>query len=124
MMGVGERSLALAAALLGLTAVVLAALGGHVIDMHDQPHFRQVWQTASMMHMFHAAALLALAGFRTDRRPFRIGAWLLVSGTVVFCGSLYLRVLLPLESAPLAPVGGVMLMAGWLLLALGFVRKS
>jgi uncharacterized membrane protein YgdD (TMEM256/DUF423 family) len=121
--GSAERWLALAAALLGLAAVVLAALGSHAVDMQGQAALRQIWHTASMMHMFHAAALLALAGLKGDRRWVGRGAWLLVAGTVIFCGSLYLRVLLPTASAPVAPFGGFLLMLGWLLIALGFLRE-
>lgn len=121
--GAGGRPLALAAALLGLTAVVLAALGSHAIDMTAQPQLRYIWQTASMMQMFHAAALLALAALQADHPFLRRGAWLLVAGTVVFSGSLYLRVLLAMASAPLAPFGGVLLITGWFLLALALLRK-
>ncbi len=121
-MGAAERWLALAAALLGLTAVALAALGSHAVDVQGQAALQQIWHTASMMHMFHAAALLALAGLIDGRQPIRGGAWLLVAGTVIFCGSLYLRVLLPTAAAPLAPFGGVLLLLGWLLVAVGFMR--
>ncbi len=124
--GVHSRIIALAAALLGLSAVVLAALGSHVVDIDGQPQLQRVWQTASGIHMFHAAALLALASLlaRLENRGLYWSAWLLVTGVVIFCGSLYLRVILPMPAAPLAPLGGLLLMAGWSLAAVALVRPE
>ena len=57
-MNASARAVALAGGLLSLSFVVLAALGSHLLDMHG---LQETWQTGLNMHMFNAAALLALA---------------------------------------------------------------
>ena len=49
-----------------------------------------------------------------------VNGWCLVAGTVVFSGSLYLLVLIDARwIGALTPFGGLLLIAGWLLLAWG-----
>jgi len=121
-MNTPARSVALAAAVLSLSAVILAALASHVIDMKG---LQSIWQTASIIHMFNAAALLGLAALlaNLESRLLHWGAWLIVLGTVVFCGSIYLHVITGLVIPKVTPSGGVLMMAGWLLSALSFLRK-
>ena len=110
------RWLACGAAVFGLSAVVLAALGAHAIPL-DSPNAERLWNVALQIHMFHAAAMLAIAALAAalPARGFAPG-WMLMSlGTLVFSGSLYLRaagVLLLPEGLP--PIGGLLLMGGWL----------
>lgn len=119
------QMVAIAAAILGFSAVVLGALGSHLVDMNDQPGLQRIWQTASIMHLFHSAALLGLAALLSNRisRTLLLASWSMIAGTVVFCGSLYLRVISADFTTAAAPFGGVLLMLGWLLVLLSFVRK-
>ncbi len=117
------RAIALAGALLALSAVVLAAMGSHLINMNGM---QGIWQTASNLHLFNAAGLLGLAALlaRQASAPLKWGAWLVVLGTVVFCGSIYVNVISGRSLPSVTPSGGMLMMAGWLLTALAFVRKS
>lgn len=70
---------------------------------------------------YHALALLAFAGLSSHfwTRPFKFAVSLLVIGTVVFSGSLYLLVFLNLPVlGAITPLGGVMQIAGWLVAAI------
>lgn len=122
-MNTTARMIALAGTLLALSAVVLAAMGSHLFDMKGM---QGTWQTASNIHLFNAAALLGLAALlaKLDPAPLRWGAWMIVLGTVIFCGSIYLHVITGRTPTSVAPVGGMLMMAGWLLAALAFIRKS
>lgn len=114
--------IALAGTLLAFSAVVLAAMGSHLFDMKGM---QGIWQTASNIHLFNAAALLGLAALlaRLDSAPLKWGAWMVVLGTLIFCGSIYLHVITGRTPTSLAPPGGMLMMAGWLLAALAFIRK-
>ena len=119
MSGYGQgrhRWLGVSAGLFGLGAVVLGALGSHVVELSDA-HARQLWDTALEMHLFHAAALLALTAlcFHTSSRQLPLFALLLALGTLLFSGSLYLRAA-GWEFLPgfVAPAGGMLMMASWL----------
>lgn len=142
----GWRGLAAFAALLGFLAVLLGAVGSHAIDLADGAAERR-WNIALQLHFFQAAALLALAacvaavqspqteadanGKRIGLAPFgrlptwmTIAGWVQAAGILLFSGSLYLRAA-QLEVLPgwVTPSGGLVLLAGWLLLVLVLVVK-
>lgn len=112
----------MAGALLALSGLVLAAMGSHLFDMNGM---QDLWRTASNIHLFSAAGLLGLSAWlaRADSIPLRWGAWLVVFGTVVFSGSIYLHVITGHTLGAVTPAGGMLMMAGWLLAALSFLRK-
>jgi uncharacterized membrane protein YgdD (TMEM256/DUF423 family) len=116
------RAVALLAAILCLSAVILAALGSHLIDMKGM---QGLWQTASVIHLFSAAALVGLAALLAslDSRLLKWGTWLIIFGTVVFCSSIYFHVISGYKVPVVTPVGGFLMMLGWLLAALAFFRK-
>jgi len=123
MMDSAARAIALAGALLALSAVIMAAMGSHLIDMNG---LQDLWRTASNLHLFNAAGLMGLAAllYRLDSAPLRWGAWLVVLGTIVFSGSIYLHVITGQTLPAVTPSGGLLMMAGWLLAALAFLRRS
>ena len=122
-MSTSARAIALAGALLALSAVILAAMGSHLVDMNG---LQDIWRTASNIHLFSAAALMGLAALltRLESTPLKWGAWLIVLGTIIFCGSIYLHVITGHTLPAVTPSGGLLMMAGWLLTALAFLRKS
>lgn len=70
---------------------------------------------------YHALALIAFAGLSSHfwTRPFKLAVSLMVVGTVVFSGSLYLLVFLNLPVlGAITPLGGVMQIAGWTVAAI------
>lgn len=117
------RAVAFAGALLALFAVILAAMGSHLFDMNG---LQGIWQTASNIHLFNSAALLGLAALLAKRESHSLkwGAWLIVLGTVVFCGSIYLHVITGRTIPAVTPSGGLLMMGGWLMAVLAFLRKT
>jgi uncharacterized membrane protein YgdD (TMEM256/DUF423 family) len=120
------RGLIVLAALAGFSGVLLAAIGAHAVPAVDEVANYRSWQSASLLHLLHAAVLLTL-GMRVQRHPSRVllaAATLMLLGVVLFSGSIYTRILLDLErSFNLAPVGGFALMLGWLLIPFGLLRR-
>ncbi len=116
--------------LLGAAGVVLGALGAH--GLHDQLLQRQatgIWQTAVLYHLVHSVALLALAsqnggGAARLPAPSTGAAACWTGGILLFSGSLYALALgAPRALGPVTPVGGVLLLAGWVLVAIGGLRR-
>ena len=122
-MSTSARLIALAASLLALSGVILAAMGSHLFDMKGM---QGIWQIASNIHLFSAAGLLGVAALlaRLESRWLMWGACLIVLGSVVFCGSIYLHVITGHTFSGVAPSGGMLMMTGWLLAALAFVRNT
>jgi uncharacterized membrane protein YgdD (TMEM256/DUF423 family) len=114
-----RRFCQLAAVLLAL-ATLIGAVATHALHGRLSPESYQVLQTAVHYQIFHSLGLLAL-GVLLDRLPLRMlraAAWLLFAGVLLFCGSLYLL----LAGAPrmfgvLTPIGGLALIAGWIVAA-------
>ncbi len=107
--------------LLGLAAVGLGAYGSHAAAF-GAPHLQAIFDTGLSYHFAHlpALGLAALLGSLAPaaRRRTLLAAGLFLAGLLLFSGSLYLKGLgLAEVTNPLAPTGGVLLMAGWLALA-------
>ncbi len=95
-------------AALAATAVGLGAFGAHALGAHPRI---ETWHTASHYHLLHAIALCVPGLPGWPRR-------LLLAGTLVFAGSLYLLVLSDQRwLGAITPIGGVVLIVGWVLAA-------
>lgn len=110
---IASRSLNLwrfAAGLLGMTAVVMGALGAHAVtDLQASVSIER----ASLYQLLHTLALL-VSTFWTGR-IIRLSRWLMLSGIFLFSGSIYLKYLFNIPNATAyAPTGGTLLMLGWL----------
>ena len=106
------KPLLMSTALLGATAVGMGALGGHAMQSVLTDSQLQTWETATRYLMWHVLAALALACLQ--RAPQSV-AWLWLLGGSLFAGSLYGWLLL--QWRPLVfitPLGGVIMIAGWL----------
>jgi len=103
--------------ILGFLGVAAGAFGAHALgDSLDVDRIR-TFETAVRYQLIHALALIGI-GLATARWPDRnwwIAGALITAGTVVFSGSLYALSLTDIGAfGAVAPVGGVLLLAGWL----------
>jgi uncharacterized membrane protein YgdD (TMEM256/DUF423 family) len=112
------------AAAFGASGVILGSVGAHPIRATlEAAGMLGAWQTANSFQLLHAAALLGFAGWlRASPNPAAASAaWavrLWILGTVLFSGSLYMLALGgPRWIGPATPVGGVALIAAWVLAA-------
>lgn len=106
--------------LLAGLGVVLGAFAAHALKSRIPEDLLAVFETGIRYQMYHALGLLALAWaiHRWPARRLVTPAWLLVAGTAVFSGSLVLLALTGIRwLGAVTPVGGVLLIAGWLLTA-------
>lgn len=101
-------------------AVMLGAFGAHGLKHMASAQQLEWWHTATQYFFWHALGLLVLGVLAkavpafTVKMPFS----LLQLGLIIFCGSLYLMALgLPRWLGAITPVGGVLMITGWLTLA-------
>ena len=112
-----SKLLVSAAALSLLLATVAGAIGSHALSFADAQALRS-FETAVHFQFFHglgviAAALVGFAGRGGQLRA--ASAWLMIGGTLLFCGSIYARALGASPSiVAAAPYGGIAFMASWL----------
>jgi uncharacterized membrane protein YgdD (TMEM256/DUF423 family) len=119
-----------AAGFFGLTGVTLGALGAHAmaatLSARGMTH---AWETASQYHLLHALALFAAAlavrsGGVVAPKLMLWAVRLWVAGILLFSGSLYvLAVGGPRWLGPVTPLGGIALIAGWLLVMLAALGR-
>ncbi|MCX8115624.1 MAG: DUF423 domain-containing protein [Burkholderiaceae bacterium] len=114
-------------ALSAFVGVAAGAFGAHALKSSLTPELLAVFEVGVRYQLIHALALLA-AGWACTRWPGRLaraGGWCFAAGTVLFSGSLYLLALTGVRGWGAAtPFGGVLFLAGWLLLARAAWRGS
>lgn len=133
----------IAASILGAGAVGLGAFGAHGLQeplarWYPEAYEAKLatWNTAVTYQFYHALALLALgavAGISTMgeggrcsiTRWWRFASWFWLIGVIIFSGMLYLLVLSDLKwLGAIVPIGGVLMILGWLAMGVGTYRLS
>ncbi|GGC64804.1 membrane protein [Siccirubricoccus deserti] len=105
-------------ALLGLTAVGLAAWAAHGAPARLDPARLAMLRSGIEMQGWHALALLA-TGLWAERRGGllpQLAGLAFALGALLFCGGVYSAAIGGVSLGPVAPIGGTTLMAGWALL--------
>ena len=106
----------IAAALSGALAVAAGAFGAHGASGVAADWLR----TGAQYQMIHAVAALAVL-----RLEAKGPAWLFLAGGAIFAVSLYLMALgAPRILGAVTPIGGLLLIVGWLWLAWQATRRS
>ena len=115
-----ERTIFAAGTILAGLGVVLGAFGAHALRASLNPQLLSTFETGVRYQMYQGLGLLAVAWAvaRWPERRLTPAAVLLIAGTVVFSGSLYLLAVTGMRwFGAVTPVGGVALIAGWWLAA-------
>lgn len=127
MMPLARLALVAGAALGGLS-VAAGAFGAHGLKATLAATGQaDNWETACRYAMYHALALVALGLLATIRSPAPAGlaaaAWSFLAGTLIFSGCLAVLALTGIKIlGAIVPIGGVLLILGWVLLALAAAR--
>ena len=106
-----------AGALLGVTGVILGAYGAHGLDASGSQ--ADSWAVAVQYQLIHSLLLLIVALWYHFFyvKVLLIAGLAFVAGLLLFSGSIYLLVLGgPSVLGPITPMGGVVLIFGWLCL--------
>ena len=115
------------AALFGGLGVAIGAFGAHALhDTLAKAGRLDTFETAVRYQFYHSLALVAIGALwvaRPELRSLGTTGWLWMGGILVFSGSLYTLCFTGITKlGAVAPIGGLLLLAGWLSLALA-VRK-
>lgn len=105
------------AAIGGFVGVAMGAFGAHALKHVLSEHLLEVYKTAVSYQMWHVL-VLALIAVLPPHRLLRWAGWCLVSGIVLFSGSLYLLAIFNIGwLGMITPFGGLAFLAAWALLA-------
>lgn len=117
----------------GGSAVILGAMGAHWLKTKIDSSQLESFKTGVLYQLLHAIVLLILA-FQAEKLAgnlYNSAVICFMTGIFLFSGSIYMlstRELLNLENyrwlGPITPIGGLLIIIGWFLLAFLFKKFS
>lgn len=126
-----KRKIIITALLLGVSSIILGAFGAHSLKKHLTEESLTSFEVGVRYQMYHALFLLFLAMAENISDKLRkMAFWSVLAGIFFFSGSIYLLSTKSITSiemgsfALITPVGGLLLMLGWVLLLIGFLKKK
>lgn len=126
-----ERKIIATAAFFGMTAVILGAFGAHALKQFLDVQQLSTFETGVRYQMYHALLLLFVGTNANIRAKIKsVVYWLLVVGTILFSGSIYLLATDSMNDFNfkiigfVTPIGGLLLIVAWFTLLIEFLRKK
>lgn len=114
-----------------LLGIILGAFGTHALRGELVENAFNAFQTGVQYQIYHGLGLMVLGlsgavmpdNRLLDRRLLRWSAICMFGGVILFSGSLYLLALTSLTIfGPITPIGGILLMTGWLLFGITVLK--
>jgi len=111
-------------AFLGLMAIGMGAYTDHVLSKIADPVIMMMVGTALHYHLFHSVLVVSIGLSLFMPIPnklygcLKVCGWVFIVGILLFSFSIYLRAMTGIrEFTNVTPLGGIILMMGWGLLA-------
>lgn len=108
-------------------SVALGAFGAHALEGKISAKYIETWNTGVQYQMFHAIGILIIGVMLGNLAPSSLlswSGWLMLIGTIIFSGSLYVLSLSGIKVlGAITPLGGVSFLAAWVLLII-FAAKN
>ncbi|MEJ7558901.1 MAG: DUF423 domain-containing protein [Pedobacter sp.] len=124
-----NRKILITASLFGAVAVVLGAFGAHGLKNIIPADALAIWAKGVEYQFYHTFALLFLSQLKENKwTKFAFGFFSF--GILFFSGSLYLlatrsvtEIIFVNYVGPITPIGGLLLIIGWIMLLLSALKK-
>jgi len=124
-----NRKFLITGAVFGILAVIIGAFAAHGLKPNLTDAARESFETAVKYQMYHALLFLLIGSFKLEPFHFKKPIFfLLLFGVICFSGSIYLLAtnnLTPIDFSGIAlvtPLGGTLLIAGWIFLLVEFIK--
>ena len=114
---------------LAALSVMLGAFGAHGLkNMALEAKLIASFETATRYQFYHALGLIIiflLSPYQLKQSILNTSGWLMVTGTVLFSGSLYIYVLSGIKAfAMITPIGGALMIAAWVALFIATLKRQ
>lgn len=107
-------------------AVASGAFGAHTLKSKLSKEMLAIFETGVHYHFFHALGLILIGIIAIKINASNLVNWsgyLLLTGIIVFSGSLYILSFTGVRAfGAITPIGGVAFLAGWILLAVAALK--
>ena len=118
----------IAGAVLAFLGVALGAFGAHALKAYLAADMLALYQTGVQYHLAHALGIMLigiLAQMLPESKWLPVAGWTMVAGVVVFSGSLYALSVTGMRMlGAITPLGGIALLAAWLMVAIGVAKAG
>ncbi|HET8858923.1 DUF423 domain-containing protein [Marivirga sp.] len=112
----------------GAISVILGAFGAHALkDSLTASNRLDTYETAVKYQMYHSLALILLGilMLHFQHKFLNYASYSFLIGIIIFSGSLYLLCATGISKlGAIAPIGGLFLIAAWVLLAIGIYKTA
>lgn len=106
--------------------VMFGAFGAHGLKTKISAEMLAVYQTGVHYHLFHALGLLVVGVVATqivDSVYLRWAGWLMLTGIILFSGSLYIMSVGGMRwLGMVTPFGGLVFIAAWILFVMAIIK--
>ncbi len=126
-----NRTSVITGIILIVIAIILGAFGAHALKEKLEVAQLNSFEVGVRYQMYHGLALLAL-GLSAGQLKFSMKSFnrMIIIGTTAFCLSIYLLAMKDLVGinlsflGPITPIGGSILIIGWIILLVKFIRST
>ncbi len=124
-----KQIILISASIYGMLSVILGAMGAHAFKKILSQEQLQSFETGVKYQMYHAIVLLVIGFyFQFDTKLQHAMGWSFILGVLLFSFSIYLLSFsqnwgVDLKFlGPITPLGGILLIAGWVMLLLQVLK--
>lgn len=122
-----QKLILIIAVFFGAFAVGLGAFGAHMLKpLLEQFGRTGTFETAVKYHFYHTLLLLIIGLFMGTyhHKLFTYSAFSIIGGIILFSGSLYIMSIFNYNKlGMITPLGGLLFLAGWIMLGLGIYKS-
>lgn len=119
------------ASILIAISIGIGAFGAHILNPGLEDKYVRTLATANLYFMVMSVALFGIGALIRRIPELRSPYWLILFGVICFSGSLYIIVLskfwntdVPSIVGPITPIGGILMIIGWLWCALKIKKHA
>ena len=124
-----NKKIVIVGSILFATAIILGAFGAHSLKDLLSAEKLQSFEVG-VRYQFYISLILLLFGMLHEKLPFNIRMFYIfqITGVLMFSGSIYLLSLEQILSlnlkflGPVTPLGGLMLILGWIIFIVRLIR--
>ena len=116
-------------------AIILGAFGAHALENILCPYCTEIWEKSIFYQLTNSIGIILLIILQKQQiiKEKNINLLLLLMGIILFCGSLYTLAIaksilneqhwIKSIMGPLTPIGGTLLITGWIITFLNISKK-
>jgi uncharacterized membrane protein YgdD (TMEM256/DUF423 family) len=126
-----DRKILFTAGILGMTAILFGAFGAHALKEVLTSEQLNTFETGVKYQMYHSLFLIFLGMNQSISEKIKKQIFILISfGTLLFSFSIYLLATMPVSGINfkpfgiVTPIGGLLLIIGWLRFSLQFLNRK